>query len=105
MTITPHIIPAAPANVAPPAGASYVSEWIDETDKGDWGRYFAGTRRGLACVRVDLTGWQDGDGAIIEHHIACYAGDGVQLSAETARDLAADLLAAADELDELSSYR
>ena len=60
-----------------------------------------GERRCGCTVRVDLTGWQYGGGAV-ERSISVYTGDGVQLSADTARMLAEDLMAAADELDELN---
>ena len=98
MNITRDHAPPAIAGVPAPAGARKVDEWIDETDRGDWARFFRGTRRG-ASVHVDIIGMQNADRSV-ERTISVCAPN-VGLDAASARELGADLLAAADELDEL----
>ena len=61
--------PAALANIAAPADATHVGDWVDEGDLGLPCRWFCGTERTVA-------------GGL--------------------RELAADLLAAANELDQLA---
>ena len=66
-------------------------------------RWFQGTRRGTDHVRVNIAGVQNYDGTLAEAVIfvdgkGCY---GAELSAAEARELAADLLAAADELERM----
>ena len=62
-------------------------------------RWFSGTKRGTAGMRVNIIGMQHADGTV-ERTIAVYAVD-AELGAAAARGLASDLLAAADDLDRL----
>jgi hypothetical protein len=96
MTITA----AEHTNAVPlPAGVTHVDEWhyvgISDTVRT---RLFYGTRRG-ELARVDLVGTQDGDGQIIERLIKVdYKGARSGSTAPpVARELVADLLAAADD--------
>ena len=78
-----------------PANAIHVGGWT--MDHGN-ARHFAGTQRGLTTA-VDISGEQFRDGRI--DRCIWLAGD-IDLDADGARAVAADLLAAADELDALS---
>jgi hypothetical protein len=80
-------------DVSPPAGgARDVSSW----DTDDTVRVFFGTLRNATAVIVDIAWLQYGDGSV-ERHISLYAPD-LELDAATAREVATDLLDAADEL-------
>ena len=58
-----HDTPAALANIAAPADAQHVADWIDETGTGiTWGRYVRGTRRATAGIEIVVAGWQSADG-------------------------------------------
>jgi hypothetical protein len=92
------LLDALYADVAPPADATRVSAW-DDVD-GQVSRYFRGTKRG-AKVRVDIAGSQNADGTVAERVILIDACD-AEVDAAAARQIAADLLAAADELDRLA---
>ena len=61
-------------------------------------RRFQGTKRGTE-FHVDIIGWQDRDGSIVRHTVI--DRDIFIDSTAAARELAADLLAAADEIDAL----
>ncbi|MEZ0366125.1 hypothetical protein ACAG26_20830 [Mycobacterium sp. pUA109] len=92
-------------DVPPPPDASSVSDWEDATDGGDVCRFFIGTVRGTA-VRVESFGFQYPGGDVKERGIFIAdrtAPDHVtiEIDADVARRLAADLLAAAAELDQL----
>jgi hypothetical protein len=90
------------SEVPRPAGALHVAGWLLE---GGTARSFRGTRRGTAddpagrsiCVDIDGDQYIDGttDRWISMNVNAC-------LDSANARDLAAHLLAAADEVDELT---
>lgn len=95
-----HHTPAALAHIAAPADADHVEDWVDESDLGMPVRWFRGTARTVAGVRVVINGWQEWDGPTARH-ISVHAVD-AELDAVTARELAAALLAAADELDQLA---
>lgn len=92
------LLDALYADVTPPADATRVSAW-DDVD-GQVSRYFRGTKRGIKA-RVDIAGSQNADGTVAERVILVDACD-VEVDAATARQIAADLLAAADELDRLA---
>ena len=48
-----HDTPAALANIAAPADAQHVADWIGETGTGiTWGRYVRGTRRATAASKL-----------------------------------------------------
>jgi hypothetical protein len=95
---TRKLLDALYADVPPPADASRVSTWDD--GDGQVSRYFRGTRRGNQ-VRVDIAGSQNSDGIVTER-VILVGGCDVEVDASGARQIAADLLAAADELDWLA---
>jgi hypothetical protein len=88
------------ASVPLPPGATSASEW-DFRDRrcGRVWRHFTGTRRGTTAT-VGIDGMQNSDGSVAERQISIICGNG-ELTATTAREVAADLIAAADELDQL----
>lgn len=88
---------SAPAPLPAPADAQHVAEWIHE--QGLTGRWFRGTTRTVAGARVIVNGWQQSDGAI-SRCIGVTAD--IELTPAAARKLAAALLDAADELDQLA---
>ncbi len=85
-----------------PAGALSVTGWRLE---GGTARFFRGTRRGTAedpagcSICVDIDGDQYIDGTV-DRYISINVN--ACLDSAKARDLAAHLLAAADEVDELN---
>lgn len=89
------LLDALYANVPPPPDASRVSGWDD--GDGQVSRYFRGTQRGHKA-RVDIAGSQNADGTVSERVILVGACN-IEVDAAGAREIAADLLAAADELD------
>jgi hypothetical protein len=90
------------SEVQRPAGALSVTDWRLE---GGTARFFRGTRRGTAedpagrSICVDIDGDQYIDGTV-DRYISMNVN--ACLDAANARDLAAHLLAAADEVDELN---
>jgi hypothetical protein len=95
---TRKLLDALYANVPPPADASRVSAWDD--GDGQVSRYFRGTKRGNQA-RVDIAGSQNADGTVTER-VILVGGRDIEVDATGARQIAADLLAAADELDWLA---
>lgn len=85
------------ADVAPPPEEGHHHPWQNEGD-GTWSRFFVGTVRTMGDVRVLIDGTQFSDGRITRA-ITTDASEGMG-SAE-ARQLAAMLIEAADELDRL----
>ena len=80
-----------------PAGATSVDKWQKVGESVI--RFFTGTRRGDA-VRVNLAGMQTVDGTVERRCIFAYVPDNIaEPDAASAREAAADLLAAADELE------
>jgi hypothetical protein len=96
------VIPKPYADVPPPAGALSVAGWRLERGTA---RSFTGTKRGTAedpagrLICVDIDGDQDIDGTV-DRYISINVNACIDSAA--ARGLAADLLAAADEVDELN---
>jgi hypothetical protein len=88
-----------------PAGAVTVAEWRLD---GGAARHFRGTKRGTAetpdnrliCVDIEGDQWTD---ATVDRYI--YVNRRLRVAAAGARALAADLLAAADEIDALKGQR
>lgn len=85
-------------NVAPPADASRISAWDDRD--GQVSRYFRGTKHGNK-TRVDIAGSQNADGTVAKR-VILVGGCDIEFDAADARQIAANLLAAADELDWLA---
>ncbi|OHV03947.1 hypothetical protein [Mycobacterium talmoniae] len=92
-------------DVPPPPDASSVSDWENPSDGDEACRFFIGTVRGTT-VRVESFGFQS-PGGDVKHRgifIADRTADDhvtIEIDADVARRLAADLLAAAAELDQL----
>jgi hypothetical protein len=90
------------SEVPHPAGALTVAGWRLE---GGTARFFRGTRRGTGedpagrSICVDIDGDQHIDGTV-DRYISMNVN--ACLDSANARDLAAHLLAAADEVDELN---
>ena len=93
-------IPATLANIAAPADAQHVEDWVDWNDTGDFERYIRGTRRAVTGVEIRIAGFQQADGTVARH-ASVWATD-AQLDAAALRQLAALALDAADELDQLA---
>jgi hypothetical protein len=86
--------------VQAPPDATEVRAWMAVFDADAPTRYFRGTRRGSDPVSVDLAGYQETNGAVRQRWITPAVD--TDLDAAGARELAAHLIAAADELDELA---
>jgi hypothetical protein len=86
------------ADVAPPPEDGQHYPWEHDGD-GKWFRFFAGTARELGETSVTITGLQSADGSI-ERTISIDGSD-EGLDASTARQIAAALIEAADELERL----
>lgn len=95
------------AHIAPPPGATYVSDWSgDVWDSGEPAtRLFEGTKRTCGHMEIRIGGWQDSNGQTV-WDITVDSNekfnDG-QMSVAVARDVAAALIAAADELERLTA--
>lgn len=95
------------AHVAPPLGATYVEHWTgDAWESGDPAmRVFEGTKRRCGHMEVLVGGWQDSTGTV-QRDITVSSterfSDG-QMSAAIARQVAAALIEAADEIEQLTS--
>jgi hypothetical protein len=100
MTTTASPRPDVPS----PASARWLSEWFDWEDTS--ARAFRGTVRGEDKILVDICGFQTADGSVIHPSVTVKSGHHNEapgsISAASARQLAADLLAAADELHRLN---
>ncbi len=91
---------APPFNdVAPPAGAVHTFGWQRDSN---WFRDFEGTKRCVGQTRVHIFGRQQADGSA-RRWIAVYTRRLDALSAGAARELAAALNGAADEIEWLDS--
>lgn len=88
------------ASVPEPSEALYVGEWVDENGHGSFGRHVNSSRRTAAGAAVAIAGWQDDSGEV-EWHATVSAPD-VEADAAHLRMLAAALLDAADDLDQLA---
>ena len=83
-----------------PAGAT-ADDWCDLTDiEGDVTRSLTWSRHDAARVGVAVDGWQYADGRVTRW-VSLYDTECKELTAEGARQLAAALLDAADELERL----
>jgi hypothetical protein len=93
-----NVTAAAPStNVAPPAGAVRTFGWQRDSN---WFRDFEGTNRCAGRARVHIFGRQQADGSA-RRWIALYTRRLDALSAAAARELAAALDDAADEIERL----
>ncbi|GAA2776872.1 hypothetical protein [Mycolicibacterium pallens] len=95
------------AHIAPPPGATFVGDWAgDLWDSGDPAtRIFEGTKRTCGHMDVRIGGWQDSNGHT-DWQITVDSNekfnDG-QMTSAVARQVAAAIVEAADELDRLSA--
>lgn len=90
---------AALAAIPAPTDARHVEEWRDDFGTSEYDRYFSGTRRNASGVTLTVTGFQAADGTA-RRNVHIFAAD-AHLDSAALRELAAQALAAADELDEL----
>ncbi|OBK91495.1 hypothetical protein [Mycolicibacter sinensis] len=90
------------ADVPPPADATQVSHWEEDTDTSEPERHFWGTVRDVDGIGVQIHGFQQADGRVTERCITvdCDLGD---IDAGKARAVGSAFLAAADELEQLQS--
>jgi hypothetical protein len=89
------------ANVPYPAGAVRAYDWID-IDTPNPSRYWAGTslRVGDAEIAIDGTQWADGR---VERRLTMHADTDLGMPTDAARNIAAALIAAANEVDGMTS--
>jgi hypothetical protein len=85
-------------HVAGRADATRVFHW--EADGDEWTRHFDGTEHAAGSANVYIAGWQSPDGSA-ERRVSVGQGDADELTADAARQLAALLVEAANELDRL----
>jgi hypothetical protein len=102
-----NVVGAVFGHVAVPAGAVSVQEWGDGLTP-DAFRLFWGTERSIEIgngdgVDVVIRGTQSGDGRVEERGILVHGGSDDPMTAEHARQVAAALLEAADEIDNLAA--
>ena len=91
------------AHIPPPAGSQQTSHWERDRrgkDGDNWTRSFEGTSRMVYGVEVGIVGTQRDDGRVTRRVITIHSG-GADLKADTALQVAAALIDAADELDQL----
>jgi hypothetical protein len=95
-----------------PAGARRADHWEDDGE-GNWSRMFAGSQRFIEspCIStpvtgdrtnigLDIEGQQHADGTVVRY---VYLSGGGELTAISARQLAAALIEAADEVERLNA--
>lgn len=88
-----------------PAPVDKVDLWHwEKSDSGYWSREFTGTARKAGAVNVSITGVQRTNGSILRR-ANLYVDEGADplLSPDELRAVAAELVAAADEMDALSA--
>lgn len=84
-------------HITEPAGASYLWHW-EQDDSGQWFREFAGTARKAGCFDVSVGGRQYSDGSVFRT-VAVQGDDREEFDPAGARQFAAELIAAADEIE------
>ncbi|WP_460359274.1 hypothetical protein [Mycobacterium sp. ZZG] len=94
--LTQNAAAALYADVVPPPEDGHHYPWEHDGD-GRWFRYFAGTTRKVGDIEVIISGLQGTDGMITRTITA----DFEDIDAVTARQLAAALIEAADEIEAL----
>ena len=86
-----------PPNIAAPADTTQTADWRADIH-GNWTRGFLGTARTVSDHQIEIEGTQFSDG----HTTRVINAHALWLDADTARQLAAALIEAADELDRLT---
>ncbi|MHA0287041.1 hypothetical protein ACXYX3_11375 [Mycobacterium sp. C3-094] len=86
------------ADVAPPPDDGVHYPWQPDGD-GGWARYFTGTDRKVGSTTVMINGMQHSDGSITR--TICIDGETESLGPSAARQVAAAIVEAADELERL----
>jgi hypothetical protein len=102
---TNHVVDAAYADVPVPAGASTDSSgWEQNLQRDGYSRslVWRSYDDGLDGITVDIDGRQECDGSFTRHVSLWGVEEGGGLTSAVARDVAALLIEAADELDRLS---
>lgn len=83
-----------------PVGAESADKWQVHREFG-WSRSVVWREFRGPEMSVDIDGWQRCDGAVARRAISVYLNEGQQFTGAAARQLAALLVEAADELDRL----
>lgn len=90
-------------NLPVPAGATAVEEWYAPTEfPEDFTRSLTWFERRLGKVGVSIEGAQFGDGHV-DRYISVWQAENKELTPSEARELAAAVLEAADELERLEN--
>ncbi|CAJ1504225.1 hypothetical protein MU0083_003383 [[Mycobacterium] kokjensenii] len=89
-------------DIAAPADATKTNDWELHYDDDQKVRIFDGTNHSTELGRFLLAGYQRADGTIRERWIEAAVYDRGGMTADEARQVAATLLTAADELDALT---
>ncbi|MHC9294172.1 hypothetical protein ACRCUN_17045 [Mycobacterium sp. LTG2003] len=84
-------------HVARPIGAAYVWHW-EQDERSQWFRQFDGTRRVAGGFSVSIDGRQYPDGSVFRT-IAVQGDEREEFDLAGARQFAAELIAAADEIE------
>lgn len=98
--ITSRLVDLQFAEVPRPDGAG-VGDWELHTDGSGWSRSLTWSEVAVGQMAVGVDGRQRTDWTI-ERGVTVYNDEGIELSSEQARELAAAILAAADALDRLA---
>jgi hypothetical protein len=85
-------------DLSPPPDATQLFEWT--TDEGGPFREFTGTTREVFGARISISGYQNSDGAC-HRWLGLHVTDIATLSPAQARELAAALQSAAEEVEQL----
>ncbi|BBY15771.1 hypothetical protein [Mycolicibacterium litorale] len=90
--------------IAEPSDSTGCLDWdTDWCEDGSWSRYFYGTERKAAGTTIRITGRQYEDGRT-EREVLVEGGIDNALSVDEAKQLAAALLCAAEEVERLSNH-
>jgi hypothetical protein len=82
-----------------PHGVEFVWHWTADDNGQDWQRSLEGASRRIGALVVSVNGTQRPDGSVQSY--ATIESNTVEFDAATVRQIAAELIAAADELDRL----
>lgn len=86
-------------DIEAPADAINVYPWeMGDSASGVWHRHFRGTRRKAGALHVDICGVQEEDGTA-DREVNVWGRDEHYLTSAETRELAAALIASADELE------
>lgn len=95
-----NLIDALAGDVPLPDGAQAdAAGWIRNLDRPGYSRSVMWSERAVGDMAFSVDGRQDSETGSFTRHISLYAGDGTRLTAAGARQLAAALEGAADEME------